>query len=121
VPVTREVLASTAGEVGLLHAEGRLDAAATPALESELEAALASGQTRLIVDLAGATYISSSSLRALLGAWRRVHARGGDLVLAGLRPRVREVFEMIGFDHVFTIRDTTEQALSVLLPENSAS
>lgn len=108
--VTHEVLTSDEGAIDVLHAEGRLDAEAAPALESQLATALNSGYNRVILDLSKATYISSSALKVLVSAWRRTRARGGDLILASLHPRVREIFEMVGFDRIFTIRESVASA-----------
>ncbi|MER3459180.1 MAG: anti-sigma factor antagonist [Chloroflexota bacterium] len=109
----RDVLSGNNGTpIDVIQAEGRLDAEAAPALESELNAALHSGHTRVVLDLSRVTYISSSALRVLVGAWRRARAHGGDVILASLSPRVREIFEMVGFDRVFTIHETAPQAIS---------
>jgi anti-sigma B factor antagonist len=112
--VSHEVLTSEEGVIDVLQADGRLDAEAAPALESELDVALNSGHNRVVLDLSSATYISSSALKVLVAAWRRARAHGGDLILAGLHPRVREIFEMVGFDRIFTIRETAKQAIAVL-------
>lgn len=118
--IVHDVLSGDGGRITVIQAEGRLDAEAAPALESELNAALNASQTRIVLDLSKVTYISSSALRVLVGAWRRARAQGGDLVLASLSPRVREICEMVGFDRVFTIRETVPQAVSALTASRSS-
>ncbi len=112
--IAHDVLTGDGGAIDVIQAEGRLDAEAAPALESALHAALSAGHTRVVLDLSKVTYISSSALRVLVGAWRRARAQGGDIALASLSPRVREIFEMVGFDRVFTICETAPQAVSAL-------
>jgi anti-sigma B factor antagonist len=51
-------------------------------------------------------------LRALLRIRRQAQAAGGDLMLTEMSPRVREVFEMIGFDDLFQVFDRSEEALT---------
>jgi anti-sigma B factor antagonist len=71
---------------------------------------LDSGHDRFIVDLSEATYINSGGLRCLVSAWRRTQAQGGDLVLCGLNARLEEIFSLVGFDRVFQIYATYEDA-----------
>lgn len=97
------------GVVGVT-VEGRLDAATVPSLEQVLQRLLFEGQARLVVDLGGVNYISSSGLRALLTARRQARSRGGDVFLCSLHPRVREIFEMVGFVSVFGVYATRDEA-----------
>lgn len=90
--------------------EGRLDAATVPTLEQTLQRLLLEGQVRLVIDLAAVNYISSSGLRAMLTARRQARSRGGDVYLCSLHPRVREIFEMVGFVSVFGIYASRDQA-----------
>ncbi len=50
----------------------------------------------------------------LVSVWQRVRDQKGDLALAALSPRVREVLEMIGLDLVFTIAENPDQARAYL-------
>lgn len=100
------------GDVALIAAEGRLDALVSPRLEETLKQTLEGGHSRLVVDLAGVIYVSSSSLRVLLLGARWSRERGGDLKICCLSPRVLQVFALAGFDQVFDIKETREQALA---------
>jgi anti-sigma B factor antagonist len=51
-------------------------------------------------------YISSSGIKVLVSAWRLSRQHAGDVILTDLQPRIREVFEMIGFDMMFHIYDS---------------
>jgi anti-sigma B factor antagonist len=57
----------------------------------------------LVIDLSGVTYMSSAGLRALVGAMKRAHESGGNLVIASPSPRVQEVLELAGLTEVFSI------------------
>ncbi len=102
--------------VWLIQAGGRLDALAVPELETALHQVLDLGAVSVIVDLAEASYISSSGLKAIVSTWRALRTRGGTLVLAGLGPRLREIFEMVGFTQIFEIYDTLAEARARLKP-----
>ncbi len=94
--------------------QGRLDAVTVPALEAVIAEQLNAGHINVVVDLAEVSYISSSGLRALLSARRRAQAGSGEVVLCAMNDRVREVFEMIGFDNLFRIFSTPAEAAAVL-------
>ncbi len=93
---------------------GRLDADLAQELESVLEDLMANGLHQLMIDFRHTTYISSSGLRVLLVALREARAHNGDVVLFNMRPRVRKVFALSGFDQLFSIFDTEASAVQAL-------
>jgi len=89
---------------------GRVDAASSPALGDRFKSILNRGETRIIVDMAEVSYISSSGLKVLLNASREARRRQGQLVLCNLEPKIASIIEMIGFDQVFPIAQDMEAA-----------
>ncbi len=89
---------------------GRIDAATAPILERSVRKAIAEGSHHIIVDLHDVTFLSSSGLRALLLLARELRRKGGDLVLCSLQPQVAEVFRLTGFDQIFRLHHTREEA-----------
>jgi len=106
--------AQVEGDATRIAPAGRLDTFSVPAFEAALNENLDAGRSRLIVDLADVTYVSSSGLRALLSARRRARAAGGDVVLCGMAPRVREIFEMVGFVSLFSIVPSVQDGVNLL-------
>jgi anti-anti-sigma factor len=98
---------------------GRLDSTAARTLETALNAQLDAGHVRLVIDMSQVAYISSSGLRVLVTIWRRSQKLGGNIALAALSTRVREVFEMSGFDTLFTVAPSVEDAAASLSPAAS--
>lgn len=94
----------------LVMVDGRLDQSQNSDLETVLNNLLAADHSRLIVDLTQTSYINSGGLRCLVTAWRKARQQEGDLFMCGLSPRLREVFEMVGFDQVFNIFPTVDEA-----------
>lgn len=108
-----KIIQETTGEdIYRIIPSDRLDAVTASALESFLQTELQAAHTRLILDLSEVTYLSSSGLRAMLRARRQAQAAGGDLVLANMGLRVREIFEMIGFTDLFRVFDRTADAVA---------
>lgn len=97
-------------QIILLCPQGRLDALTARQLGTDLEQHLSNGQTHLIIDFKDTRYISSHGLRVLLETQKQARENGGGLKLCGLNPRLFEIFEMAGFDRMFEIFETVEQA-----------
>ncbi|MBK6325459.1 MAG: STAS domain-containing protein [Chloroflexi bacterium] len=106
--------------VGIWEVEvhGRLDQTQTPDLNTTLTELINAQQYRLLVNLTETNYINSGGLRCLVSAWRKARAHEGDVILYGLNERLCEIFTMIGFDKVFEIYQTQEEALSAMPPFN---
>jgi len=100
----------TEGDVWVVTARGRLDQSLNPELERLLSELLDNGHHRFILDLSEATYINSGGLRCLVTGWRRAQEQDGDLVLYGLNKRLEEIFSLVGFDRVFQIYPSYEDA-----------
>ncbi len=84
--------------------EGRYDALRAAELDERLLGLHDAGATTIVLDLAQATYISSSSLRVLLLAHRRAVAAGGQVVLMNTPERILRLLHMAGLDRVFSLR-----------------
>lgn len=102
------------GEVAIVRLTGRFDSSAAAAAETGLNAALGDGAPHLAVDMTGLDYISSAGLRVLLVLAKKVQQAKGKVVLYGLRPNVREVFSVSGFDTIFSIQPDAAAALAAV-------
>ena len=100
----------TRGKVLVLKPAGRLDSNTIGAAETEMFAYLEKGETRIVLDLSDLEYISSSGLRLVLMMGKRLSFKGGKLALCGLKPHIREVFEISGFISILTVVDTRPAA-----------
>ncbi len=95
-------------------AEHRIDYDSAAGFQEQLLAALGDGAATVIVDLAQVEMISSVGLRAFVVAAKKSKAAGGTLVVSGLQPVVREVFEISRFDALFPLFETVEGARAAL-------
>ncbi len=94
----------------VLTPQGRLDAAGTRPFEDEWKRHIAAGHSRILVDLQDIRYVSSNGLRTLLAAARTAKKHGGVVKLCCLSQRLIEIFEMAGFDRVFEVYPTRQEA-----------
>jgi anti-anti-sigma factor len=76
---------------------GRLDSATSETLAARIDALVADGKARLLIDCSGVLYVSSAGLRVLLTGAKKTKAAGGSLSCCALQPMVRQVFELSGF------------------------
>lgn len=114
-------MASTSEQIGsalILCVEGKLNGGNAAELEAEILGHLNDGVYQLVLDLSAMSYISSAGLRVVLVAAKRLKQSAGELVLCGLQPAVREVFDMSGFLAILNVVGTREQALSRLNAES---
>ena len=82
--------------------EGRLDTSSAPDLAREVEV-IDSEVTNLVFELEKVRYISSSGLRILLSAQKKMNARQGTMVVRHPNELIMEVFEETGFIDLLTI------------------
>ena len=87
----------------VLKPKGNLDSESTGVLERHIDAAVASGNTRVILDLSATDFISSSGVGLLLGSAVMLRQESGDLILVDVSPAVIEVLEIAGIDDFFRI------------------
>ena len=96
----------------LVRVTGKLDVVASKAFEAELLAKLDSPEPVLFVDFAECAYVSSAGLRAVLIAAKTATKTDHRLVLAGMNPIVREVFNVSGFDRMLVIEHDLAMAVA---------
>lgn len=89
---------------------GRLDSATSNGLEKSLQTLFESPGSRTLIDLLALDYVSSAGLRVVLMAAKRAKQSKGRLVLSGLQPHVKEVFEISGFLKILDVADSRAQA-----------
>lgn len=78
---------------------GRIDTVTAPEFAS---AVTLDGVREVVFDLTEVDYISSAGLRIFFATHQKMAAAGGSMVLTGVRPIVREIFDIVGFSEVFT-------------------
>lgn len=71
--------------------------------------------SHLIVDLEGVRYFGSAFITFLLRCHLPVKQQGGELVLAGVNDRIRELLRTTALDTMWALYDTRAEALAALL------
>ena len=105
----------------VLSLRGDADLHVAPELRDRIASAIADGATMFVVDLSDTTFVDSMTLGVLLGAMKRLRARGGHLHVVVSRPELRRIFEITLLDRVFPIHASREEALAAAAATSDGS
>ncbi len=111
VTFTQEFLESGLRQIKVV---GTLDAPGAMSIEDQFQATLLEHGGNVIVELSGVDYMSSYGLRMLMVGAKALHNAGNGLHLAAPNERVREVIQLAGYDTMFPVHDTIEDAILYL-------
>jgi anti-anti-sigma factor len=109
-----EIRPRLVGDVTVIAVFGKIDAVTS----KELDIAFSSNvvdKRRVVVDMEGVDYLSSSGLRVLMSHLGRARKGGGDLLISSLQPVVREVFEITGAKQFFSIYKNPDEAVAGIM------
>ncbi len=104
----------TIGDVSVAIVVPRFDAQTAGDVEVVLRDQIAKGAKKLILDFSQTEYVASAGLRVLLSAAKSLHSSGGQIALFSMKPQVFEIFEISGFDQIFKIYTSQQEALENL-------
>lgn len=90
------------GNTAVLSVEGWLDTQSSPELGKEIQDL--SGIGELILDFDKLEYISSSGLREVVSAYKKMKSGNGTFSVIHVSSEVMDVFRMTGFDKKLDIR-----------------
>jgi anti-sigma B factor antagonist len=97
----------TATEAGPLMAlSGEADVTTVAQLQDALNGQLATGIAILLVEVSGLRFADSATIGALIGAARKLEARGGRLSLLNPQPALARMLDLLGADRILACRHT---------------
>lgn len=98
----------------VVRVTGYIDTYNSPYCQKQIDQFIQQGLVHLVFDLHGVTYISSTGVGVFPNTLKNVKKSGGDIILVGMRPRVEDVFDLLGFKTFFTRTETVEEAIGYL-------
>ena len=96
----------------VVRCSGELDLQAAPELRELLCRLIELGESNLVVDLTGATFIDSTTIGVLSGRLRQAYAAGGKLVLVCTGQFILRTLEIAGMGRVFEVYPELAEALA---------
>ena len=101
MPNPFSVETALAGDHAVVSLEGYVDAHTAPQFEQAVQSVIDQGQHKIIVDCEKLSYISSAGLGVFMGFIEEVREEGGDIKICGLSEKVKQPFEILGFESLY--------------------
>ena len=102
---------SQQGDLSVLSLDGYLDAHTAPHFERAIQEEIDAGRVRLIVDGEQLKYISSAGLGVFMSFIEEIRDKGGDIKICSLVPKVRQIFDILGFHAIYDMVDSRPAAV----------
>ncbi len=97
----------------MVYLEGRLDVSVANEVEEGLSELIDSGDHRKVVlNMDGIDYMSSSGFRACISTLRKLNAKEGSLKMCNIKPAVKRIFDVIELTSLFDIYSSEEEAVN---------
>jgi stage II sporulation protein AA (anti-sigma F factor antagonist) len=101
------------GDVLIVYLEGRLDVSIANEVEENLAALIDNGNHRkVLLNMEGIEYMSSSGFRACISTLRKLNAKEGALKMCNIKPAVKRIFDVIELTSLFDIYPSEQEALT---------
>lgn len=107
---------SAIGGAHVVTLAGDIDVAIGEILAGAFRKVVEAGEGPVLVDLAGVSFIDSTSLKLLLNLLRRLTRAGRKLALVAPSPHVRRLLDLTALSYTFAIYDGQEEALRACGP-----
>jgi len=109
IPAKLSLLNNTT--VVFMQLRGQMDTNNSHHVVNAFNSLVESGFTRIILDMSGVPYASSTGIGALTHLLKAISTKKGKLVLINLVPGVYNVIQLLGFTSFLTIKDSVDAAL----------
>lgn len=105
----------TKQDVLVIRLLGELDHHTAEELRTKVDEVLRNANIHhIVLSLADLDFMDSSGIGVILGRFKQVSARSGEMVVCSINPTIYRIFEMSGLFKVIKFRDNETEALHVL-------
>lgn len=87
-----------------------IDINSSPQIRKSFDRLIKDKTTKIVINLAGVSYIDSSGLATLVEMLKKTRSYGGKIRLSNLAAKVRSLFEITKLEKLFDIYETEEEA-----------
>ena len=109
-----QVHAAQKNEAKVLYLDGYINAHTVQIFENAIQAVLDEKNYRILVNCRELHYINSSGLGVLMGVIEEIQENGGFLWLSDMNETVFNIFDTLGFTHLFKVFESEEEAINSL-------
>lgn len=105
----------TKQDVLVIRLQGELDHHTAEQLRSKVDEVLQDTRIRhIVLSLSDLSFMDSSGIGVILGRYKQISAREGDMYVCSINPTIYRIFEMSGLFKVIKFRENEAEALLVL-------
>jgi len=105
----------TVNDVLIVRLEGELDHHTADMLRTKMDRQLNEESVQhVLLSLANLHFMDSSGLGVILGRYKQVAARGGEMVVCSINSVIYRLFELSGLFKILKIKESEQEALLVL-------
>lgn len=98
------------GNVTVVELTGKLDVGGAPSFDKFIKGLLDKGEYKIICDMSRLEYISSAGIGVFVSSLQIARKNNGDVILSSMLPDIFQVFEILGFSKIFTIKNSMDEA-----------
>ncbi|MDF2438548.1 MAG: anti-sigma-factor antagonist [Bacteroidota bacterium] len=91
-----------------------IDKDQSTALMAEIDAAVAKGENKILLDLASLKYINSSGLNIFINILTKARKASGDVAICCVNKKINELLVITKLNSVFNVSSSTEEAMAIL-------
>lgn len=107
----------TLSDIAVVQVYGALDTVAAYTFQEKMRKLLETGVYKYILDFEHLEYISSAGIGVFFSMHPDIQKHHGGIVFIHVPEKIYRLFEMIGLTTAFTIKDTLENAIKELEPD----
>jgi len=100
--------------IDIFNVSGRVDLSGVAEFQNRLMRAIEGGARKIVMDLSGVLYISSSGLGVFALALKQLQPLGGEMVFAGANSHIRHILQIVGFEKLFRSFPDAREAVMAL-------
>ena len=98
----------------VLYPDGFINAHTVQAFEKAVQSLVEKQVYHIVINCNGLSYINSSGLGVLMGVIEEIQENKGFLLLSNMNETVFNIFDTLGFTHLFKVFDTEDEAISAI-------
>jgi len=106
-----QIIEAQSDGVLIVEPHGRMDSTTAKPFGDRVVELIRTGSHHVLIDLRQVLYISSAGFRSLLIARKLIDEYKGNLVLCGMSPEIKRLFEIGHFTDLFMICGTREEGI----------
>ena len=96
--------------VSILDIVGEVDISSAPWMFSQIWQSSQKGSRSLILNLEKLDFMDSSGLQVLLRLREKLKNKNQDITLVGPQPQIKKLLRLTGFDKLFALHESNEEA-----------